>query len=141
MPRITSQFGYSENIKIATLSQNGGTSADSVAYNLDTDELARQYEEKSGKAQYETGVVLLGDLAINPGAHVLDIGCGTGLVAAHAASLVGADGRVVGIDPLTKRIDLARKKITSDLKDTLSLSTAWLRTFPDLAMKVLRSLS
>ncbi|KAL2867575.1 class I SAM-dependent methyltransferase [Aspergillus lucknowensis] len=92
----------------------------SVAYDLDTDELARQYEATSGKAQYETGLVLLQELPVIPGAHILDIGCGTGLLAAHIASLAAPHGRVVGIDPLTKRIDLARKKISPDLEGTLS---------------------
>lgn len=92
---------------------------ENVAYNLDTDELASQYEATSGTAQLKTGKVLLGELSVKPGAHVLDIGCGTGLLAAHIASLVGTHGRVVGIDPLTKRIDLARKKIIPELKDTL----------------------
>ncbi|TGJ86278.1 hypothetical protein E0Z10_g2482 [Xylaria hypoxylon] len=92
---------------------------ESTAYDLDTNELASQYEATSGKAQLKTGIVLLSELSINPGACVLDIGCGTGLLAAHIASLAAPHGRVVGIDPLTKRIDLARKKISSDLKDTL----------------------
>ncbi|KAI0537871.1 S-adenosyl-L-methionine-dependent methyltransferase [Xylaria digitata] len=90
-----------------------------TAYDLDTDELASQYEATSGKAQLKTGIVLLQELSINPGACVLDIGCGTGLLAAHIASLTAPHGRVVGIDPLTKRIDLARKKISANLKDTL----------------------
>ncbi|KAI1163012.1 S-adenosyl-L-methionine-dependent methyltransferase [Nemania serpens] len=93
--------------------------SESVAYDLDTDELASQYESTSGKAQLKTGIVLLRELSINPGACVLDIGCGTGLLAAHIASLAAPHGRVIGVDPLTKRIDLARKKIRSDLKDTL----------------------
>jgi arsenite methyltransferase len=108
-----------ENIEIAAMSQNMEPPPESVAYHLDTDELASQYEATSGKAQYETGIVLLRELSINPGACVLDIGCGTGLLAAHIASLAAPHGRVIGIDPLTKRIDLARKKISSDLKDTL----------------------
>ncbi|KAJ6184696.1 S-adenosyl-L-methionine-dependent methyltransferase [Penicillium mononematosum] len=90
-----------------------------IAYHLDTDELASQYEATSGKAQYQTGIVLLRELSVNPGVCVLDIGCGTGLLAAHIASLAVPHGRVVGIDPLTKRIDLARKKISPDLEDTL----------------------
>ena len=32
------------------------------------------------------------------GEFVLDVGCGTGLLAHDMAALVGADGRVVGID-------------------------------------------
>lgn len=58
-------------------------------------------------------------LSINTGAYILDIRCGTGLLAAHIASLTAPHGRVIGVDPLSKRIELARKKISLDLKDTL----------------------
>jgi ubiquinone/menaquinone biosynthesis C-methylase UbiE len=36
---------------------------------------------------------------VSPGARVLDVGTGTGAVARAAASAVGPDGRVIGIDP------------------------------------------
>ncbi len=35
---------------------------------------------------------------ITPGQHVLNVGCGTGVLARHAATLAGARGRVVGLD-------------------------------------------
>lgn len=108
-----------EKIKIAAMSQNNSPSPESIAYHFDSAELASQYDATSRGAQFKTGVVLLGDLSINPGAHVLDVGCGTGHLAAYIASLVAPHGRVVGIDPATHRIDLARKKITPDSKDTL----------------------
>lgn len=38
-------------------------------------------------------------LAIQPGARILDIGCGTGSDARRLARLVAPDGQVVGIDP------------------------------------------
>lgn len=101
------------------MSQNAESPPNRIAFNLDTDELAILYEEKSGKAQHKTEAALLSELLISPGDYVLDIGCGTGLLAAHAASLVAPNGRVIGIDPLTTRISLARKKISADLKDTL----------------------
>jgi len=36
---------------------------------------------------------------VGAGARVVDIGCGTGIVAIAAHRLVGADGQVVGVDP------------------------------------------
>ncbi len=36
---------------------------------------------------------------VQPGDAVLDVACGTGVLARHALSVVGPDGRVVGVDP------------------------------------------
>lgn len=46
--------------------------------------------------------------APTPGNCVLDVGCGTGAAARSAAELVGADGRVIGIDLNGSMIDVAR---------------------------------
>jgi SAM-dependent methyltransferase len=48
----------------------------------------------------------LGRLA--PGAHVLDLGCGAGTDTLIAAQMVGADGRVVGIDMTPEMLANAR---------------------------------
>ena len=51
------------------------------------------------------------DLArLQPGEAVLDVGCGTGLLAMEAYKRVGATGRVCGIDPGPKQIASARSK-------------------------------
>ena len=47
---------------------------------------------------------------IGPGSHVLDIGCGTGDVSMTAATLVGPEGRVLGIDRGPVALDAARTK-------------------------------
>ncbi|UXY16084.1 methyltransferase domain-containing protein [Chitiniphilus purpureus] len=76
---------------------------------LDTPELARHYEAVSVGRQFQAGLQLVAALRIRPGERVLDVGCGTGLLAEHVAGLVGPAGRVVGIDPLSLRIELARQ--------------------------------
>ena len=43
-----------------------------------------------------------------PGEHVLDIACGTGIVARNAASRVGTSGSVVGLDANSDMINMAR---------------------------------
>jgi ubiquinone/menaquinone biosynthesis C-methylase UbiE len=53
-------------------------------------------------------VVALAELG--DGQAVLDVGCGTGTLAIAAAALVGAAGRVAGIDPAPRQIARARSK-------------------------------
>src|SRR5262245_45530078 len=48
--------------------------------------------------------------AIKPGQHVLDVGCGTGVLACAAAGRVGPAGRVVGLDPNEQMLAVARRK-------------------------------
>src|SRR5882724_12904652 len=84
------------------MSQPGGT----VSLEQDTPELARDYE-RAGIVQFHHGKFLIGPLAIKATEHVLDIGTGTGRLAEFVAGLVGAQGRVIGIDPLQSRIDVA----------------------------------
>jgi arsenite methyltransferase len=80
---------------------------------LDNTDLARDYDQISWHLL--TGKRLVADLAIQPGERVLDVGCGTGLLAEHLADLVGPQGRVVGIDPLPLRIGLALAKARPNL--------------------------
>jgi SAM-dependent methyltransferase len=48
--------------------------------------------------------------ALRAGERVLDVACGTGVVARHAAPLVGADGRVVGVDVSPTMLAVARAR-------------------------------
>ena len=60
------------------------------------DDISRFMSFGSDRA-YRRQVLLRSGLA--PGMTVLDVACGTGMVAAAAAAIVGADGLVVGLDP------------------------------------------
>ncbi len=82
---------------------------------LDNSELARDYDRISATRQFQSGKRLVADLAIKPGERVLDVGCGTGLLAEHIADLVGPEGRVLGVDPLPLRIGLALAKAQPNL--------------------------
>lgn len=81
---------------------------------LDTIELAEKYDEVS-KMQLNHGKILIEDLGIKRGEHILDIGCGTGRLGAYVARITGSSGGVIGIDPLPHRIDIARRKVKSGL--------------------------
>lgn len=80
-----------------------------VSLNLDTPELAATYDVV-GQRQFSHGKLLIQDLGVRYGQRVLDVGAGTGLLAAYVASIVGPHGKVVAIDPLPLRVELASKK-------------------------------
>jgi ubiquinone/menaquinone biosynthesis C-methylase UbiE len=50
----------------------------------------------------------LGFVPVQPGAEVLEVGCGTGVVLRDVAEMVGARGRVTGIDPSRELLKVAR---------------------------------
>jgi ubiquinone/menaquinone biosynthesis C-methylase UbiE len=81
----------------------------SILTTLDSPELAATYEEVSN-GQFENGKQLISALAVRAREHVLDIGAGTGRLAAHVAEIVGSSGRVIGIDPLPLRVEIAKSK-------------------------------
>jgi ubiquinone/menaquinone biosynthesis C-methylase UbiE len=82
---------------------------------LDTDDLAKHYDQVSADRQFASGRELTKELSISPGEAALDIGSGTGLLAAHVAGLVGPTGSVIGIDPLPLRVELAKQKAQPNL--------------------------
>ena len=77
-------------------------------------DLAAQAYEPLWQAQL-AGVQdeLLACAALTPGEHVLDVACGTGLVAFAAAERVGSSGRVSGIDLSGKMVDAAQCRAQS----------------------------
>jgi len=106
-----------------------------VSLTLDTQELAHHYEQVSAAHQFEAGKILIGELAVVPGEKVLDVGCGTGLLAEYVAGLVGPTGSVVGIDPLPLRIALAQQKGRANL--SFKVGTAYdLHEFPAASFDV-----
>jgi ubiquinone/menaquinone biosynthesis C-methylase UbiE len=74
---------------------------------------ASAQDERDARAEY------LGLLGLKPGARVLDVGCGSGVVARDAARLVAPDGRVVAIDTSAALLAIAQKLVAADGLDHL----------------------
>lgn len=53
--------------------------------------------------------IFLEQLPLQPGQRILDVACGTGIVARQAASIAGAAGRVVGVDLNSGMLEVARR--------------------------------
>ncbi len=75
-----------------------------------TDDAAVLYERSFVPALFARAAVVLADAAeIGQGQRVLDVGCGTGVVARAAARRVGPEGRVVGLDINPRMLAVARR--------------------------------
>lgn len=75
---------------------------------------AEVYDELFVPALFEQwGPRIAEAAAIKPGQDVLDVGCGTGVLARAAAERMGPKGRVVGLDPNEQMLAVARRKPTA----------------------------
>lgn len=73
-------------------------------------ELARLLEIRGqGADQVAIRKAYLDELGIGAGERVLDVGCGTGVVSREVARRVGPSGRVVGLDPSSLMLTIARE--------------------------------
>lgn len=73
-------------------------------------EAGRGYESLFVPALFEQWTKHLIEAAgIHEGSHVLDIACGTGVLARHALSKTGPGGRVIGVDPAPGMLAVAKE--------------------------------
>src|SRR5438046_1107660 len=83
---------------------------------------AEAYEQQLVPAMFAPWVPTLIELAeVQPAARVLDVACGTGVVARLAAARVGRGGRVVGLDINAAMLAVARARPVS-----AGVPVAWL---------------
>jgi len=75
-------------------------------------ESAERYDRNCDH-QFRKCQALIEMMKIKEGDVVLDNGCGTGQMAVYTAEIVGPAGRLIGIDPSSYRIDIARNKFSS----------------------------
>ncbi len=75
---------------------------------------AEVYDQFFVPALFQQWGEVVADIAgIGSGQHVLDVACGTGVLACAAAERVGSAGRVVGLDPNEEMLAVARRKSPS----------------------------
>lgn len=79
---------------------------------FDTPLLAERYDQISD-SQFVNGVLLMKEVEVKAGDHVLDIGCGTGRLGEHVLKIIGKNGHFMGLDPSEHRIKLAQQKVKS----------------------------
>lgn len=73
-------------------------------------EVAESYESQFVPAIFaEWAPRILDATGVGPGHRVIDVGCGTGIVARHALDRVGGGGHVVGVDPNDAMLTVARR--------------------------------
>lgn len=81
---------------------------------------AEAYERYLVPLLFAPGAEALIDLAgLEPGERVLDVACGTGIVARCAAPHVGTDGRVVGLDVNEGMLEVART-VAADIQPAIT---------------------
>ena len=71
-------------------------------------ETAEWYAENYG--EYATNRLAVDALEIARDATIVDVGCGTGAALRHAAG-VATDGRLIGVDPVERMIEIARERL------------------------------
>jgi SAM-dependent methyltransferase len=70
----------------------------------------RGYEDLFVPALFESWTGhLIDEASVEKGSHVLDIACGSGVLARHALSKLGNSGRIAGVDPAPGMIAAARE--------------------------------
>jgi ubiquinone/menaquinone biosynthesis C-methylase UbiE len=80
---------------------------------------AESYERYLVPLLFAPGAEYLNQLAApGPGERVLDVACGTGIVARRAAARVGSEGTVVGLDINEGMLEVARK-VSSDVRPAI----------------------
>jgi ubiquinone/menaquinone biosynthesis C-methylase UbiE len=78
-------------------------------------------------------------LDLKEGDSVLDAGCGPGYDALRMAAIVGSTGKVTGIDPVTRMIEIARENAArSTYPVSFQAGDVWRLDFPDAWFNAVR---
>jgi len=71
---------------------------------------AESYLKTSEILQQKYFNMLISSVNVQKGWNILDLGCGTGNGTIKLSNMVGPKGKVVGVDPIAQRIQLAKKR-------------------------------
>ena len=83
---------------------------------------------KTSRYQKDSGYEFLQQLSPRRGSTALDLGCGTGYLAAQLSECVGPHGKVIAVDPDGERLQIAREKYARDNIEFVSGNDA---SFPE----------
>jgi SAM-dependent methyltransferase len=75
------------------------------------------------------GEAMLATADLQPGEHILDVGCGNGATTLEAAQRVGPQGTVTGVDLSTPMLDLARQRARARGREDLEFREADAQTY------------
>jgi arsenite methyltransferase len=87
----------------------------------------------------EQRTIVMRSLSLRPGQHVLDIGCGPGLLLRELAQQVGPKGRACGLDLSEPMLEVARRRCADLDQVTLSSGDAAVLPYPDESLDVVVS--
>ena len=87
---------------------------------------AASYDLES-TSQRDAGLAMIDRLDIQRGSTILDLGCGTGGLTKVLAEKVGAEGKVVAVDPDGERLKVAREKYSASNIEYIQAND---KTFP-----------
>ena len=87
---------------------------------------AASYDLES-TSQRDAGLAMIDRLDIQKGSTILDLGCGTGGLTKVLAEKVGAEGKVVAVDPDGERLKVAREKYSASNIEYIQAND---KTFP-----------
>lgn len=90
---------------------NDRTEIEEYKQQVITDFNARTNYDNDFRYRFANPLIELAHL--EPGQHILDVATGTGIVAIAAAEIVGAEGKVIGVDISSGMLNQARQKIAA----------------------------
>jgi ubiquinone/menaquinone biosynthesis C-methylase UbiE len=73
--------------------------------------------------------ILARTVSVEPGATIVDVGCGTGLMLPLLRDRVGPEGKVIGIDMTEPMLDRARQRVSSAAWSNVELHCAEMSKF------------
>jgi SAM-dependent methyltransferase len=89
---------------------NAWSNPDAISV-ADAQRMALFLEERAGMPdQARLHAALVAAFAPQPGEHLLDLGCGTGVIARRLATAVGTAGSVLGVDVSTVMVQMAQAR-------------------------------